>query len=312
MRIKIKTILALSITIAAFVSCSNKNNQNNNDSLTIGVMSSMDYLPLAIAQELGYFSDNNVEVTLQKFYSANERDAALQSYNLDGTVIDYTGGAIQSAGGIPLKFVSQCDGTFNLIVAKGSNIGNIEELKGKKIAISRNTVIEFCTDIALERAGISPNDSELAEINKIPLRLEMLSNSKIDATILPDPFATIAESAGNKTILKMSDIDVRVTGIAFHQKTLDDKIDAIKRFYVAYNKAVDELRNNPISKFENILTKDIGFPAALLTDIKLPEYSYAKQLAEHDIKVVESWLKTKNLVDENFDIHSIIATDILH
>ena len=31
-------------------------------------------------------------------------------------------------------------------------------LKGKKIAVSRNTVIDFCTDLALEKAGLSAED----------------------------------------------------------------------------------------------------------------------------------------------------------
>ena len=80
---RIRSIFILASIALIIASCkqnqsnSNSNSkQENNDKLTIGVMASMDYLPLAVAQQRGYFADNNLEVIIQKFYSANDRDAA--------------------------------------------------------------------------------------------------------------------------------------------------------------------------------------------------------------------------------------------
>ena len=110
--------LIISILFTSSTSKSNKNGESDYQ-LNIGVMSSMDYLPLAIAQENGLFEKEGINVIIHKFYSANERDAAFQSSNLDGTILDYTGAAIQRAGGVNLKITSQCDGTFVLIAGKG-------------------------------------------------------------------------------------------------------------------------------------------------------------------------------------------------
>lgn len=306
------SIIIASLLLFTFTSCvQNNKKQTDSDTLTIGVMSSMDYLPLAVAQERGYFTDNNLEVIIQKFYSANERDAALQSNNLDGTILDYTGGAIQVAGGIPLRFTSQCDGTFEMIVAPSSNITELADLNGKKIAISRNTVIDFCTDMALSLAGLSNNDAEMVEINKIPLRLEMLNNSKIDATMLPDPFATIAKSENNKAIISMDQMGIRVTGIAFHQKAIDEKSSALKKLYIAYNKAIEDLTKEPVSNFESLLVKEVGVPAGIVSNIVLPNYSKAQIPSESDLQSVDKWLKNKNLVPKNFDINSIVASEII-
>lgn len=310
---KIKSILVLLSLTMIIVSCNlnNKKQSSNNDQLTIGVMASMDYLPLAVAQDRGYFTDNNLDVTIQKFYSANDRDAALQSYNLDGTIIDYTGGAIQVAGGLPLKFTSQCDGTFEMIVSKESNINNIEDLKGKQIAISRNTVIDFCSDLVMQKANSSSNEAEMVEINKIPLRLEMLNNNKIDATMLPDPFATIAKSGGNKSIISMDSLAIKVTGILFHQRVIDEKSIALKKLYKAYNQAIKDLQTEPASNFEELLIKEIGFPPALVSSASLPNYSEAKLPSEEALNATQVWLVEKNLVTSSFDINSIVATGIL-
>ena len=288
-----------------------RKSEHNTQKLTIGVMSSKDYLPIAIAQNNGYFTENGVEVTVQKFFSPNDRDAALQSGNMDGTIIDYTGGAIQISAGMPLRFTSQCDGTFELIAGKESGINSLTDLKGKKIAVSRNTVIDFCTDLAIEKAGLLPENVEKPEINKIPLRLEMIRNAKIDASFLPDPFATIAKSDGNRSIASMADFGVRVTGIVFTQKSIDEKPEALKKFYKAYNQAVDFIKSKPVSDFEAVLTQEVGFPPNLISEIALPDYTSAKAPQETDLRLVEKWLKERALIKPDFDINSMVNANFI-
>lgn len=311
MRIKSVAIILSYIMIITSCNQSNKEQSSNTDQLTIGVMSSMDYLPLAVAEQRGYFKENDLDVTIQKFYSPNDRDAALQSNNLDGTILDYTGGAIQASGGIPLQFVSQCDGTFEMIVSNDSEIYSINDFKNKKIAISRNTVIDFCTDLILSLAGMTTSDVEMIEINKIPLRLEMLNNNKIDAAMLPDPFSTIAKSEGNRFIIDMNSLSTKVTGIAFHQKAIDEKSEALKKLYLGYNKAIKDLQSEPISNFEEILIKEIGFPADLISEISLPDYTEAQKPQKSDLIAVEFWLRENGLVSDDFNIESIVATGII-
>ena len=301
--------LFISILIA---SCNNKKteSENSNSLLNIGVMSSMDYLPLAVAQENGLFEKEGVNITIHKFYSANERDAAFQSDNLDGTIIDYTGAAIQRAGDVKLKITSQCDGTFVLISGKDSEIKSIEDLKGKQLAISRNTVIDFCTDMVLQKADVKTDEIERVEINKIPLRLEMLRNGKIDATMLPDPFATIALQDGNRSIIDIKKMDIHITGIAFHEKVIVQKKESLQRFYNAYNQAITLINTQPASQFHSILVSEIGFPIELVSNIILPIYSMAQLPKDKDLDKVSEWLKSKKLVPDDFDI-STLTSEVL-
>ena len=310
---KLPNILTLALFALLFSTCTNKSSEQDNDEthLYIGVMSSMDYLPLAVAQENGFFEKEGISVDINKFYSANERDAAFQSENLDGTILDYTGAAIQRAGGINLKLTSQCDGSFVLIAGEESGVTTIPDLVDKRLAVSRNTVIDFCTDFLLQAANISPDYVEKVEINKIPLRLEMLRNGKIDATMLPDPFATIALQSGGKRIIDINDMDLRVTGIAFHDEVIAAKVGAIKSFYRAYNQAIELIDSKPSSDFNDLLIAEIGVPSELVGNIKLPEYTKAQLPQENDLQLVEQWLKAKKLVAADFDINSLIATGLL-
>ena len=315
MRIRLQNILSLLLLSSLLLACTNKGNKtgdaDGNTQLNIGVMSSMDYLPLAVAKEKGLFEKEGVSVTINKFYSANERDAAFQSGNLDGTILDYTGAAIQRAGGIGLKVTSQCDGSFVLVAAKESGVNSIQDLRGKKLAVSRNTIIDFCTDLVLQEANIPLSEVDKVEINKIPLRLEMLRNGKIDATMLPDPFATIALGGGNKNIIDINEMDLRVTGIAFHDEAIAEKSAAIKSFYRAYNQAIELINSQPASAFEALLVSEIGMPQEYVASIQLPNYTQAQLPQAKDLQRVEQWLKAKNLVPADFDINTLIATGLL-
>ena len=315
MRIKPLYILCLAFLATFLAACTNSGNKSTakdgNIQLNIGVMSSMDYLPLAVAQENGFFEQEGVNVTIHKFYSANERDAAFQSGNLDGTILDYTGAAIQRAGGINLKMTSQCDGSFVLVAGKESGVVSIQDLKDKRLAVSRNTVIDFCTDLVLQQANIAQDDVDKVEINKIPLRLEMLRNGKIDATMLPDPFATIALEGGNKNVIDINELDLRVTGIAFHDEVIAEKEEGLKSFYRAYNSAIALIKSQPLSAFESLLTTEIGFPAEFVGKVQLPHYAMAQLPQPKDLERVEQWLKAKNLVPSDFEINTLIATGLI-
>ncbi len=304
-------ILYLALSIITLTACNSTKNNNQDMKLEMGVMSSMDYLPLAVAQANGYFEQEGLTVNLQKFFSANDRDAAIQSGNLDGSIIDYTGAAIQKAGGVELFFTSQCDGTFELIAGKDAKVSSTNELKGKNIAVARNTVVDFCTDMILKNNEIALTDVQKSEINKIPLRLEMLRNGKIDLTVLPDPFATIAKSDGNPYIISLKDLGYHVTGIVFSKTAIDNNKEAINAFYKAYNRAIVDLQQKPLTDFQDILINEIGFPQPLVANVQLPEYSLAKLPADKDLTAVSEWLKEKELIPADFDIRSLINSDFI-
>lgn len=292
--------------LIVFSACKQQNKQVN--VLKIGVMSSMDYVPLAVAQEQGFFDKHGVHVEILKFYSANDRDAAFQSGNIDGTVIDYTGAILQRAGGVDLKLTSACNATFCLMTAQ-PEIHQISDLQNKKIGVSRNTVIDFCVEKAMLSAGISPGQIEKQEINKIPIRFEMMMKGESDATALPDPFITIAASKGARTLVCINDLGFAVTGIMFKTMALNQKFDQVKAFYAAYNEAVEYIENHSIEDIKPILVNDIGFPEPLIGRVKLPDYTPAQMPEIKDIQATEEWLRGKGLLPSKDLIYENLLDD---
>lgn len=297
-----RTIYWAVIAVFFLTSCK----QAENETLRVGVMSSMDFVPLAVAREKGFFDKHQVKVDIQKFYSANDRDAAFQSGNIDGTVIDYTGAVLQRAGGVDLKITSACHAPFCMMTGANSVINNLEDLKGKKIAVSRNTVIDFCIEMALNSAGLTAVEVEKQEVNKIPIRLEMMMNGQTDATALPDPFITIAESKGARKIVCMDSLGYATTGFMFKTVAVNEKSEQLKAFYRAYNEAVAYIQEHSVEEIYPILIQDIGFPEALVAKVRLPKYTFASMPQTKDILATVDWLKEKGLIAADFQTGELL------
>ncbi len=303
-------IFAVLSAIILLSTCSSGKKQENKEipAITIGVMPSMDYLPLAIAQREGYFEKHGVKVTIEKFLSANQRDVAFQSGSVDGGVTDYTSAALLKAGGFDMKLTSKCQAPFYIVASAQSGINNLSELKGKKVAVSQNTVIDFCVDMALASVGLTPSDVEKTEINKIPERFEMLRNNKIDATGLPNPFALIAASEGGKLLVSMDSLKYTVTGLVFSQSVIETKSDAIKKMYAAYNDGVAYLNAHTVADIKDILVKELKFPEPVAEKVTLPKYNNAQPVLanDKDIQAVITWLSGKKLLNDSFKAEDLI------
>jgi NitT/TauT family transport system substrate-binding protein len=266
--------------------------------LRLGVMPSMDYLPLAVARREGWLSG---KIEIVKFYSANERDTALQSHNIDGTVTDLTGAMLHKAGGYDLRITSRCDAPFYIVAGAGTGITALEELKGRSIAVSRHTVIDFCVDTALKLAGLAPEDVKKVEINKIPLRFEMLRNARVDATGLPDPLATMARVAGDRILADNKSLGFSVTGIVFSQQAVNAKADLIAELYRAYNYGVEYLESHRLMDVADILKAEMGFTDDILPHSSLTDYARAVAPAGDDLDMAAAWLKRGGLIPQDFD-----------
>ncbi len=303
------SLFALAV-LAAMLSCGRKGSGSEGHdealTLTLGAMPSMDYLPFVVAQKTGIYDSLGLKLNIVKFYSPNERDAAFHSGNVEGTVIDYTGAAMQQAGGIDLQLVMRLDGYFRLIVSKDFAGDNLLALRGKTLGISRNTVIEYTTDRILEAAGMKEADITKTEVNKVPLRLEMLRSGQIDAAVLPDPFITIAMADGMNTLVSTQELGIYVTGAAFTAKTIREKREAMELLLQGYDLAVDYIRSHDRQAIRSILVEEVGVPEPLVDDVILPEYTHAQKPTDEDLRLTIDWLHAKQLVPQDYDGKSLI------
>ena len=268
-----------------------------NRSIKVGLISSIASLPLLIAEEQGYFDEVGLQVEMEYFKAAKDRDAALQAGELDGVLCDQIAIAIYQSADINMQITGKTDGTTSLIAGAQSGITSIEELVGKKIAISENTMIEYTLDKVLEAAGVDVTTVEKVSIPSMPTRLEMLASGEIDAAVMPNPYSDIAIADGNvclEVVESTSDLYTSVT--AFKQEVIDTNAEAIKAYYEAYNKAVEYINHTDMSAYEDIIIETIGYPETMRGNMVIPQFNANTLPTTKSVQAAFTWATEKGLL----------------
>ena len=280
------------------------------ETLKIGLMPDIDSIPFIIAQEKGYFKEEGVDVELQYFKSAMDRDSALQSGNLDGGVSDMLAAGFAKDGGFDVKMTSMTDGNYCLIAGTANNAQSIKDMKGQNISVSKNTIIEFVLDQMLMENQMTEADINKTVIPQIPTRLEMLQNGKLDAAVLPEPMGSIAIKNGCHLINSSEKMQINPGVMVFTSDSLQNKSTEIKAMYRAYNKAVEYLNNTPQEEYMDLVIEKAGLPPATKDALTMPKYHEAALPSKDAWEKSIQWLNQKGLVKETYSYDDMVS-DIL-
>lgn len=306
---KILFIILSVFILFGLISCSNEEKQKTNlntlQPLFIGVMPDVDSIPFVIAKHNGYFEQEGINVKIEQFKSAIDRDTALQTGNIDGVISDMLSVVFLNDNGFNVKITSKTDGSYKLIASKDSDISELVDVAGKSVGISSNTIIEYLTDRIMKDSNIDIDVPKKVAIPKIPTRLEMLENGKIDMATLPEPLASVAIAKGGKVLSSSDKLEINPGVMLFTKDTIKSKPEEIKALYRAYNKAVEYLEKENLDNYVDILIEEAGFPEIIKETLVLPDYVKATMPSEEEFTQVLDWLKSKDLTSSDYSFDKL-------
>lgn len=313
-----KRLFIFCLTLSLLCSCQKKKGESTFlpiaelQSLTLGTMPTLEGLPFYIAKTQGIYDSLGLDLTLLQFNSANDRDAAFQAKRMDGMITDYPSAIVLKAiHHADLGLILENDGCFCFIVSKESKINQLQQLKTTNIGISRNTVIEYATDLLLNKAGINTREVNKPEISQIPLRLQMLQYDQIDASFLPDPAASIAMNSRHRSLVSTQELGIDFTATAFSREALNQKRREIELLITGYNLGVDYIKMHPQNEWKQVLM-EIGVPESLTSLIALPTYRKATQPSQESMEKAENWLKSIKRIPDNYSVTNLIDTTYIY
>ncbi len=299
MKNKIVLIIILLTLLLMAAGCSKKgelvSSGEEKPIIRIGMMSSSDVIPFVLINENKLSDKYNFELDLQVFTSANDRDAALQTGELDGVLTDYIGVCMYQNAGLDVKITGITDGDYILMAGKNSGITDISQIKGKSIAISENTLIEYTLDNILKKNVLEDTDVVKEIVPRIPDRLELLRNDKIDLGLMPEPFATLALEGGAIQLGTANECGLYPAVSAFLKTALDSKNEAIRNLYKAYNEAVDYMNHTDIREYEETVIDAVGYPKEMAGKITVKPFRESKLPPVEDIEAALLWASNKGL-----------------
>ncbi len=303
MKKTLSLLLIFCMTFLFFTGCKSdasskttpENSSGESTVIRIGMMSSYDVIPYVMMNEQKLAQKYNLDLQLEVFTSAKDRDAALMAEELDGVLTDYIGVCIYQNAGFDVKITGITDGDYVLAAGKNTGITSIAQISGKSIAISENTLIDYTLDQILAENSLASNAVVKEIVPRIPDRVELLRNDKIDLGLMPEPFASIVLNDGAVYLGSANDIGLYPAVSAFTSSFLEQNSEAVKKLYQAYNEAVAYLNQTDISSYEDIVIQAVGYPAEMKGQITIEPFRESKLPPREDVEKAVAWASNKEL-----------------
>ena len=311
-----KKLIILFITVAFLLFGCAQSEPTNEDKventlapLTIGVMPDVGAAPFILAKENGYYDDLGLDVTIEVFRSAIDRDTALQTGNLDGVMADMLPVVFFNDNGFEMKITSGTYGNYRMVTSPMNSDLTVEALTNESIGLSTSTVIEFATDYILNSYDITT--TEKIAIPKIPLRLEMLKSGDLDIATLPEPLASAAVLNGGIILKDTEALQMNPGVFVMSTSSIEAKEKSIALLYNGYNQAIDYINEESIDTYFQLMVKKLGFPPVLKGQFEMPEMIYATMPSEADFNIVLNWMSEKELTGSIYTLDDLSTTQFI-
>jgi len=247
------------------------------EKIRIGLMPDAGALPLLLMDE----------VVTVPFFSARERDTAMQLGELDGMMGDLVGFFTFTSKGIPLKVLTVTESRFLLVGAPGSEVSSGDDTIPWRVGLSENSVIEYMVDRWAQGRPV-----EKVAIPQVPVRMEMLSQGQIPLAGLTDAMAWPLLAKGFPIIRDQRDGDEEPGVLLFSQAFLNRKDTDLDKFRKDWNNAVAEINRNP-GKYRDLLEETARIPRIEGQPYPMPVFRPVTLPTEAQVASVLFWFRDK-------------------
>lgn len=257
-------------------------------SFKVGVMPTLDCLPLWVAKSERLFDTLGVDVHLHPYTAQMDCDTALMKGRVEGSVTDLVRATRMRRKGTSLNYPISTDAYWQLITNRKARIGDLKQLSDKMIAITRYSVTDYLANIAID--SVHPKyDVYRVQINDVYIRLKMLLNNEMDAMLLTEPQATRARLDYHPVLMDSRDKGLRLGVFAFRDKAMQKphRKQQLALFLKGYDRAVDSINKNGVQHYADLIKKYSGADDATIKALPRMRYSHAKAPRATDIVKAE-------------------------
>ena len=180
---------------------------------------------------MGPMNGGPINLSSARLRRASLRFATLSGANLEGADIVYFAGLLDK---------------LNYQLIARSDIKSIEQLKGKKFAVSRyGSSADFGMRAMLKRVGVDPvKEATILQIGDEPARIAAITSGNVDGTVVNAPFGSEAERLKLNVLADSVKMNVPFfnTGLLGSRRFLDKQDAKVMNFLRAYLEAIKILK----------------------------------------------------------------------
>jgi NitT/TauT family transport system substrate-binding protein len=238
---KSKSILSLTVVlcISLFLSScdffKSKPKENKLTTITVGVHSWPGGGITYIADKMGYFKENGIDIQIKKIENFDTKRASLISGQIDIDVANTMDQlVIYAENNFPAQVIGVTDESVGGDgIAGKAGINSLSDLKGKTVAFAEASPSDFFLRYLLSKNGINIADIKLKPVADPQIAGNAVIAGQVDAAVTYEPYLSQAAKAkGMKLIASTKDYPTLIPGLLIANKTKIDKDTAVYRAFI--------------------------------------------------------------------------------
>jgi sulfonate transport system substrate-binding protein len=169
--------------------------------IAVGGKSALYYLPLALAERLGYFKEEGLEVDIADFAGGSKALQAMLGGSADVTAGGFDHVIVLQARGQKLQAFVLMLATpaisLGVVTAKAAMYHSPADLKGMKIGVTApGSSTHMFVNRVLASSGLSSEDVSIVGVGSGPTAIAAVRSGQIDAIANVEPAITMLERSG--------------------------------------------------------------------------------------------------------------------
>lgn len=287
------------------------------DAAITGLASLIHSAPFFIAQAEGYYEEEGLKLEHIQFPGGLDTVRGIASgigLGTSSTIPVF----IAADKGMDVKIFGNVytAASVDFIALPDSGVSSIEDVRGKKIAISTpGSNSEYFAKRTLRQAGLEPGkDVELVNVGTASESWTVVSKRVVDVAWTASPLSEkIADEHGAKVIWRSRDYvkDWSDTCLTATGDFLDDNAEALKGWARALRKAMDLIKND-IEKAAQVYSSAIKYkPETALAALKNSKDFFSLELTDAQINAVIAAGKEQGQITKAPDVKSVVMRDFL-
>ena len=229
------------------------------DALKLAHSTWVGYGPFYIAQEMGFFEEEGVEIELTIMENTPLKMGALMAGQVDIVASTADEFPTYMREGKPLQYILAVDnsnGGDGVVAMK--EITSVADLKGKTVAFEEGSVSQFFINALLRRAGLKQTDVNMVNMTATDAGLAFTAG-RVDAAVTWEPHLSqgAATDHGQILINSAETPGLIVDVVAVLESTAIEHEEELKAFVRAWQRSLDYLETNPDEAYQ-IMADGVG------------------------------------------------------
>jgi len=255
------------------------------------------------------FERDGIKVNFPEITEGPKMTEAMAAGSLDfSNALGGTSAILAAANGVDLKIIgiySRAPKAFT-IMTKADGINSIKDLKGKKIAGPKGTILHQLLLAALDQNQMSIDDVEYINMS-IPQAVTAMNSGNVDAALVAGSPVLQAMDAGARILSTGEGLLDATIVIAVRGEFLREHPDLVKRYMDVHYRSLEYMKEHPEEVYKMAAEETEMSRENVVTMYEW--YDFNPEITERDIEELE---KTQDFLLENDMLeHPIDISDII-